>query len=117
LSGGGRRLVGMTGLSSPSAPTELSAAASSMLSCPAWCRRHTRARCLSEAAEVVYRHGALDLAFAVQLEQWAGGRTFGRREVTANLLLPDLALRLPEEPAVALGRAWWGLLDGAGWVK
>jgi hypothetical protein len=84
--------------------------------CPTpWCRIHTRARCRSEPHEIVYRCGALDVALAVGLEQWSGGRAFGRREVVANLYLPDGLVMLPREPAVELGRAWAALLAAAGW--
>jgi hypothetical protein len=101
----------MTGLREP-----VTRAANCPTPCPTpWCQIHSRARCRSEPVEVVYACGGLDLAFAVGLEQWAG-RTLGRREVTANLLLPDRVLMLPQEPAVELGRAWAALLAAAGWA-
>jgi hypothetical protein len=85
--------------------------------CPTpWCQIHSRARCRTEPIEVVYRCGTLDVALAVGLEQWSGGRTFGRREVVADLYLPDGVVMLPREPAVELGRAWMGLLAAAGWT-
>jgi hypothetical protein len=80
---------------------------------PAWCARHTAARCRSEPAEVVYRCGALVVELGAGLEQWSG---LGR-EPTCCLYLPEVTVRLPQEPAVQLGALWVGLLEQAGWVS
>lgn len=78
--------------------------------CPAWCERHSAARCRS--TPVVVGWGGRDrFEVAVQLERWAG------REPAVSLLLPDAGLLLPEGPAVQLVAALGGLCETAGWGR
>lgn len=76
--------------------------------CPAWCARHSPARCRSEPVVVAWAGGRYQVA--VQLERWAD------REVALSLLLPDGVLLLPLDAAVALGEAWQVLCGQAGWT-